>query len=109
MNSKDNTYNGWPNYETWLVALHLDNEQVSYHDCQRMAIEAADEAQHYTSKDEASRHMLAIALQTYVEGLQPEYLKGVYADLITHALGSVDWRSLAEHYLEKLSDVKQTR
>ena len=23
-------YNGWPNYETWAVALWLGNEEVSY-------------------------------------------------------------------------------
>jgi hypothetical protein len=27
---KDNTYNGWRNYETWNVALWLQNEEALY-------------------------------------------------------------------------------
>lgn len=26
----DNTYNGWPNYETWNVMLWMDNEEPAY-------------------------------------------------------------------------------
>jgi hypothetical protein len=29
MNEK--TYNGWTNYETWLVKLWIDNDEGSYH------------------------------------------------------------------------------
>ena len=25
---KENKYNGWTNYETWTVKLHLDNDQL---------------------------------------------------------------------------------
>ncbi len=30
MSKDDKTYNGWSTYETWAVALWLDNERSSY-------------------------------------------------------------------------------
>ena len=30
MTEDEKGYNGWKNYETWLVALWIDNEQSSY-------------------------------------------------------------------------------
>src|SRR4051794_17297804 len=30
MNAETKTYNGWTNYETWAVALHLDNDESTY-------------------------------------------------------------------------------
>ena len=30
MSKNDKTYNGWSTYETWAVALWLDNERSSY-------------------------------------------------------------------------------
>ena len=31
MDAPDTTYNGWTNYETWNVALWVDNDEASYH------------------------------------------------------------------------------
>ena len=31
------TYNGWANYETWNVALWIDNEQGTYEEARDMA------------------------------------------------------------------------
>ena len=30
---EDKTYNGWSNYETWLLKLNLDNDQGTYKMC----------------------------------------------------------------------------
>ena len=30
-NALDISYNGWENYETWNVALHINNDEVLYH------------------------------------------------------------------------------
>ena len=33
---KSKKHNGWSNYETWLMALHLDNNIVLYNDFNEM-------------------------------------------------------------------------
>ena len=33
----DNTYNGWTNYETWNVALYINNEEPLYREAVRYA------------------------------------------------------------------------
>jgi hypothetical protein len=38
-------YNGWTNYETWLVALWIDNEQGTYGMRQELAQDAWDQAE----------------------------------------------------------------
>ena len=30
----EDRYNGWTNHSTWLVSLHLNNEQYTYHELQ---------------------------------------------------------------------------
>ena len=33
----DTTYNGWANYETWNVALYMDNDYSLYQEARRIA------------------------------------------------------------------------
>lgn len=35
-------YNGWTNYETWKLALNLDNDEFWYGDIRRLANRAGD-------------------------------------------------------------------
>lgn len=86
--STDETYNGWTNYETWLVALWLDNEPATYQDMTELAA---------TMKTETEfRH--ADAIKAYVDELRPDGGSGMLEDLVTAALARVDWTAIAEHY-----------
>ena len=38
----DKRYNGWTNYETWLVALWADNDEPSYRHRQRLTRQTWD-------------------------------------------------------------------
>jgi len=42
--SDDKRYNGWTNYETWVVNLWLANEEPSYREWRGQAQECAEEA-----------------------------------------------------------------
>ena len=85
----DKTYNGWTNYETWNVALWIDNEPGSYEDARDMARHARDE------------YALAKALKGWVEDMAPDLGASMFSDLLTAALGKVDWDEIAGHYYEE--------
>jgi len=75
-------YNGWTNYETWLVNMWFG-------DC-------------FAAMQEDTGNMSADALEDFVmemlesEGNIPQY--GFAADIMNAALREVDWDELAEHY-----------
>lgn len=100
-------YNGWTNYETWNVALWLDNEQGTSEHWGEQAQECYDRAKaepHFSREERA-----AIALAEYLKieldddaeanGAVPK-LTGFYADLLNAALSEVNWLEIAEHYIE---------
>lgn len=86
-------YNGWTNYETWNVALWLDNEQGShFHFVERAGALDTDAAR------------LASEIYGYVSENAPDLGASTYADLLGAALGAVDWRAIAESFCETVSD-----
>jgi len=81
-------YNGWVNYETWLVALWIDNDQGLYEEARRIVREGGD-------------------LKDYIEeiiclsfGDESSWPTGLVGDLLTSALAEVEWRDIAEHLEE---------
>lgn len=51
----DETYNGWPNYETWNVALWIDNEEAMQNDALQMARDARELPYPATSLEDTLR------------------------------------------------------
>ena len=77
--SKTEEYNGWTNYETWLVSLWLDNDQVNYE-----ALEAL-------RTDPGSDYSKAERLEERVRELYEIEPVGMIADLVNASFGRVDW------------------
>jgi hypothetical protein len=101
----DTTYNGWTNYETWLVNLWMDNEpgsQEFFRETAREYLSTAT-ADDVWSKSEHARFHFADWLKDYHEDNRPE-LPGVYGDLLGGALGSVNWSEIARHYIEAIEE-----
>ncbi len=94
----DTTYNGWTNRETWLVNLWLTNDQGAYNALEELV---SDVTEFGTISRE---HRIADALVGFVDDLiappDADVPYGLAVDLITAALGRVDWRELASHYAE---------
>ena len=91
------TYNGWRNYETWAVALWLDNEQGAQEYWQEVTECIAKEGD---SDDQA--HVLAEQLQSEVEELKPDLGCSLYSDLLTASLSEIDWHEIAHSYLDEV-------
>jgi hypothetical protein len=103
----DTTYNGWTNYETWLVNLWIDNDGYGEYlneRAQECLQEAFDNADLETTTDDEIRndatYALSKAIEEYHDELQEECgmpSNGVFADLLGAALRSVNWHEIAEH------------
>jgi hypothetical protein len=98
-------YNGFLNYETWVVALWIDNDQDSYIYWREIAEECRSEvaSSEALRVGEAAIELLADRLKEDHRSRAPhERLGGevdVYCDLLTAALDEVDWVEVAEQLL----------
>jgi len=91
----DERYNGWENYETWNVNLWLSNDEGIYFQVQAV-VEAVDKD---TDQPQA---ILADRIQEFVENcVLPDLGASMASDLLTHALGRVNWDEIARAFLEK--------
>jgi len=93
MNEKK--YNGWTNYETWLVNLWLDNDRGTYDVIMEFAIEKA-----------VCVMDIADWLEDMIERGSPTLKNGLYCDLMTAAISEVNFYEIAEHWWE---DTKEER
>lgn len=82
------TYNGWTNYESWVVALWIDNEESAHINAREIASEH--------ESDMAAGEAIERWLDSQLEDRIPE--SGLLADLITHAMARVDWREIGAHF-----------
>ena len=84
------TYQGHPNYETWLVHLWLGNDEGLYRNSREAMMRA-----HIDSED------VTAALKRFVEGELPKLPNGLGADLLKSAVDRVDWQDIASNWIEE--------
>jgi uncharacterized protein (DUF433 family) len=112
--SSDRGYNGWRNYETWAVALWLDNDEGSYRYWREVAQVVWEDSQESEersvtggplfSRTEVTVQALAERLKGEVEDANPLADGGtLYSDLLTAALSEVDWREVAQNWLADIA------
>lgn len=95
-------YNGWYNYETWLVALHIDNDQDT-------AAELYDMAKKSTGDTDTRDYGLSLAVKAWVtEELIPDMPHGLVQDLINATLAEVNWREIAHNAITEVEEVVDT-
>lgn len=98
MTESDSSYNGWTNYETWLVNLWLNNDEETYNLCRSMAESCFEEAvaNEVLNREERACYILANRLKEMLEERNPLSSEAsVYADLVNAALCEVNWREIA--------------
>jgi len=98
--TKDTTYNGWKNYQTWGVKLWLDNDEGSQ-EMQREALAQAkmEKLHEYWNREQTTRYTLADILKDTVQDMMPDLGASMFADLLGSALDLVDWNEIAENIM----------
>ena len=87
------TYNGWASYDTWLVALALDNDPDVYQGVQELIADLTGMVEVPEIEEQ---------IHCYIETRIRETSDGLAADLALSALDAVDWHELAQ---DRFSDL----
>lgn len=108
-------YNGWTNYETWIVKLWIDNEEATQQrwreEAKQAWVNAEDSLSAYArftgkeifSRDEKAVLDLEQTLKTGHEEALPE-LEGFTADLLSAAMSEVNWHEIAQHLVDSAKE-----
>jgi len=80
------SYNGWTNYETWNVALWIDNEEGTYSERCDLAERATDS------------YRLAQDIKAWINEMAPDLGASLFSDLLSAALSEVNWEEIAENW-----------
>ena len=97
MSNPNTKYNGWTNYDTWLCNLWFDNFEFS---------EMLDMFDGCEDKDDILR-VIKNYIKDYVEEVVEESrgnASGFINDLISSALGEIDYYDIAEHYVDDVAE-----
>ena len=111
---KATKYNGWKNYETWAVALWIDNDQGAYSRRLEMAHEARERAAANSmcgvfpsqlTAEVRARNIFRDSIKAWVEEMVDEETGSpsgnLAADLIGAALSEVDFYEIAGNWLSE--------
>lgn len=98
-------YNGYTNYETWVVALHINNDSYTQDYFKDAVMTALSDNE---GDKEESINCIINTIETWLEDNSPE-VEGVYADLLNAAISEVDEYDIAttmvgEHFNEWQDD-----
>lgn len=93
------TYNGWTNYETWLCNLWLDGLEFEdfIHDL-------SDDLEDKDAVLDWCADYLEQLVEDLIEDATPRGVSGFITDLINSAFQEIDFRDIAEHYVDDIWD-----
>ena len=101
-------YNGWYNYETWLVNLWMDNAQAEHEYWREVARECIElfiatdtsgEVPQYKFEKVHCWYRFEDRLKDYLDDIR-EGKEGLAGDLIGAAIGEVNTRDIAKNWVE---------
>jgi len=93
-------YNGWYNYETWVVNLWMDNDEGS----QAYWLEQAEECVKVDGKEDAVSSLEDLIKEDHEQrwsGINQDRAS-VFSDLMGAALSEVNWREIAQHLVDEV-------
>lgn len=92
-------YNGWTNYETWVINVWIGNDRGSHDYWKERTKEVLSQWNKAPMNGPVGALELAEVLKDVHEAEIPE-LKGFAADLMNSALGEVNWYEIAVSLIE---------
>ena len=97
-------YNGWYNYETWLMNLWMDNDEGSQGYWSEIAQECYDDAEACATFTREENAVFAFADRLKEEKEQENPVEGAnfWADMMNAALSEVNYHDIAEHYIDEV-------
>lgn len=100
-------YNGFKNYETWVVALWLDQDETywseyaqSCYDNSFDDLDYLDECNRSNAAMDDARYHLSALLKEQHESMAGEIEGAVFSDLLNGALSEVNWDEIATGLLK---------
>jgi len=104
MNHKE--YNGWTNYETWVVNLWMDNSAGVQDGWIEQAAEILQSeftpAYPSQTREDWAKYQLSEQIKAEHEENNPCcQFANCYSDLMNAALSEVNWYEIAEHFIDK--------
>ena len=98
------TYNGWTNYETWLTNIHFDDFTPVFSELTEDGV-----------FDDMTNDEIRTYVADYIEEYVNEYIdnnnseNSFIADIIGSFLSEVDWREIADHYVDDIKEAVKER
>ena len=115
-----NEYNGWTNYETWVVNLWMDNEEGTQRHWAQTARDCHEDAglresayakftgrEIFTQEERAVLELEKLLKEWHEENLPG--LEGFAADLLNAAMSEVNWHEIAQHLVEANKPATETQ
>lgn len=112
------TYKGWKNRATWAVNLHMHNDHAVQDHFVNMALGIRVAAATHPrvldgtwTRSQAAMFTLADRMKEYHEAslvhdrVTPDWGNAIELDLLTSALGTVEWSEIAVALLERLDEL----
>ena len=109
MNKKE--YNGWYNYETWMVNLWMDNTQQSHEGWRQIARDSieAEESGHEGTNWFHFEDQLKQYLDMIHEDMDNSTACGLAHDLLGGAISECNTREIAMHWVaDELENIEVT-
>lgn len=99
-------YNGWTNYETWVVNLWLNdsaNSQGYWQEMTGNCFGSTKASEHLTHEEETC-YKLAGLIKDDLELNSPIEEASFYSDLLSSAISAVNFDEIAKHFIEQYQE-----
>jgi hypothetical protein len=108
--TEERGFNGWSNYETWAVALWMDNNEADYRQLRYLARRIYRDARIQHRKGQCddpivqtARIEIAKCLEHRVYEETIHSIQCLTMDLLNSSLDKIDWQELAESLLDEFA------